>query len=149
MKSIKYGIPNEFHDELDTINSDIAGLAQKFRTSKTEIFELLTERALESARKGGILFPKRTRFLNIIETATGQIVSSSDIGPEKMKNEAKRTMSYKVSGNQPIIITDIAEQCRIPRGEVLMILLRHALEQYRAGEFTLVRHPRFVEVKEK
>ena len=132
-----YFIPHESHEELQNFKEEIAGLAKKNRTSRTNIGDLLIDWALQKVRTGELVFNYKPKMVIVIvdnpepESERKPFIITPVEG--RRKAAPIKMYGYRFTGTQHADIVNIAQQCNLRQGEVFIRLLRYALENHRAS----------------
>lgn len=139
--TISYFIPAPLHGQAKDVRTEILGLAQKHMTTITSVAAALIEYALAQVRTGKLNLEARPNVARRKMTLTWEETTNEDEQgiPRPVRRNKKDKdlyLGYRWSKNAHKQIISLSNNAIAP-GEVVVFLLRYALEAYKSGRLRL------------
>ena len=148
-RSHSYRIPLELHMPARDLSASLSGIASEFLTSASNVAEAFMAFSLSHLHSGRLRIQskpnpeRRSLSLEWKEVDSGR---SREVKPgtKKKKNEWLEArpvfLSYRWSADISNQIQAIVQKTGVSGGEVVVFLLSHALQAYRAGHLIITPH---------
>jgi len=144
--SNSYRVPTELHMQAKEISASLSSIAGEYMSTTSSVAAAFVTFSLSHLRSGKLTIEprpnpeRRTLTLHWAEIENGW---PKEIKPLKRKKEdvlAKKDsvfLGYRWGADIDKQIEAISKQTGVPGGEVVVFLLKHAIEAYRRGQLTL------------
>lgn len=148
-RSHSYRIPVELHMPARDLSASLSGIASEFLTSASNVAEAFMAFSLSQLHSGRLTIQskpnpeRRSLSLEWKEVESGRPREVKP-GTKKKKNEWLEArpvfLSYRWSADTSHQIQAIVTKTGVSGGEVVVFLLSHALQAYRAGHLIITPH---------
>lgn len=148
-RSHSYRIPVELHMPARDLSASLSGIASEFLTSASNVAEAFMAFSLSHLHSGRLTIQskpnpeRRSLSLEWKEVESGRPREVKP-GTKKKKNEWLEArpvfLSYRWSADISNQIQAIVQKTGVSGGEVVVFLLSHALQAYRAGHLIITPH---------
>lgn len=143
--TISYFIPAPLHGQAKDVRAEILGLAQKHMTTITSVAAALMEYALAQVRIGKLNLETRPDAMRRRIALTWE--DANEKGQEiprpvrRQKKDEDLYLGYRWSKDTHKQIESLSNSGTIVPGEVVVFLLRCALDAYKSGRLQLTEKP--------